>query len=176
MCFVVRAFQSCGRSRCRVQYLPLPALQAQELRQALERAESTSRHLREEASGLRAKGELLRIERDSATARVSRLEEEGREREAAREAEKEELVSCEIELQRSGLSRPFSVCLSVGMSACLIVCSSFCLSLSRRALAPRSHASAGNVPQGGEEDGQGAGESQGQGQGGGGKKQSSDVS
>ncbi len=91
-------FQSCGRIFSVYDTPPPPpgartCFQAQELRQALERAESASLHLREEASGLRAKGELLRIERDSAAARVSRLEEEGREREAAREAEKEELVS-----------------------------------------------------------------------------------
>ena len=66
--------------------------QAQELRQALERAEEVSLYLRDEASGLRARGEVLRIERDSATSRVTRLEDEGRAREAAREAEKEEMV------------------------------------------------------------------------------------
>ncbi|CAM9449629.1 unnamed protein product, partial [Ectocarpus sp. 13 AM-2016] len=65
--------------------------QAQELKQALERAEKVSSELRDEASRLRAKGELLRIERDSSSARVTRLEEEGRERETAREAEKEEV-------------------------------------------------------------------------------------
>lgn len=58
----------------------------------MDRAEQASLHLRDEASGLRARGEVLRIERDSATSRVSRLEEEGRAREAAREAEKEEMV------------------------------------------------------------------------------------
>ncbi|CAM9327572.1 unnamed protein product, partial [Ectocarpus sp. 12 AP-2014] len=65
--------------------------QAQELKQALERAEKASSELRDEASRLRAKGELLRIERDSSSARVTRLEEEGRERETAREADKEEV-------------------------------------------------------------------------------------
>lgn len=67
--------------------------QAQELKQTLERAEKVSSELRDEASRLRAKGELLRIERDSSSARVTRLEEEGRERETARQAEKEEVVS-----------------------------------------------------------------------------------
>ncbi|CAN0272545.1 unnamed protein product [Pylaiella littoralis] len=66
--------------------------QAQELRQALHLAEKSSLQLRDEASTLRARGELLRIERDSATSRVSRLEEDGKEREAARKAEKEEMA------------------------------------------------------------------------------------
>lgn len=66
---------------------------AQELRQALDRAENASLQLRDEVSTLRAKGELLRIERDSAASRVARLEEDRREKEASGKAEKEEMVS-----------------------------------------------------------------------------------
>lgn len=58
----------------------------------MDRTERASLQLRDEASTLRAKGEMLRIERDSAAARVRRLEEEGREKETARETEKEDMV------------------------------------------------------------------------------------
>ncbi|CAM9785874.1 unnamed protein product, partial [Hapterophycus canaliculatus] len=65
--------------------------EALELRQALDRAEQASLQLRDEGSRLRAEGELLRIERDSAATCVRRLKEEGKEKEAAREAEREEM-------------------------------------------------------------------------------------